>query len=174
MWEKCGKVYIFPTLMKIMVNFWDEQTETMPREDLEELQLKRMKGMIKRIYDKIPYFHGKYEELGLTPDDIQQLDDIQKFPVSVKDDFRANYPFGLFAEPRGNIVRLHAWSGTTGKSIVGGYTKHDVDEVFAEVCARSLATCGVTNEDIIQNAYGYGLFTGGLGIHFGAENWELP
>ena len=141
----------------------------MSREEIEAIQLKNAKGMIKRCYDKIGWFKKQYNEKGLTPDDMKELDDLAKFPLVEKNDLRDNYPFGLFAEPLNNVIRIHASSGTTGKPILGGYTKHDVYNVFAEVNARSLAACDVVKGDIIQNAYGYGLFTGGLGIHYGGE-----
>lgn len=152
-----------------MVNYWVKDIETMDRKALEDLQLKRTKGMIKRTYDNIPYFKKKYSDLGLSPDSIQTLDDLKKFPVATKEDLRLNYPFGLFAEPMEKVVRVHASSGTTGKPIVAGYTKNDVNDIFAEVIARSLFACGVKPGDILQNCYGYGLFTGGLGIHHGCE-----
>jgi phenylacetate-CoA ligase len=152
-----------------MTNYWRKDIECMPRADLDALKLKRAQGMIKRAYDKIPFFKKKYSEKGLSPEDLKTLADLTKFPMAVKDDLRDNYPFGLFAEPMENVIRLHASSGTTGKPIVGGYTRYDVNDVFAECNARCLVACGLTSKDIIQNGYGYGLFTGGLGIHFGAE-----
>jgi phenylacetate-CoA ligase len=152
-----------------MTNYWRKDIETMPRQELDELKLKRAQGMIKRAYDKIPFFKKKYSEKGLTPEDLKSLSDLIKFPFVEKNDLRDNYPFGLFAEPMENVIRIHASSGTTGKPILGGYTRHDVFDVFAEVNARSLVAGGLTSKDIIQNGYGYGLFTGGLGIHFGAE-----
>jgi phenylacetate-CoA ligase len=152
-----------------LTNYWKKDIETMTREDLDALQLKLAKGMLKRSYDNIPFFKKAYDEKGVKPEDFQKREDISKFPMVSKLDLRDNYPFGLFAEPMKNVIRLHASSGTTGKPIVGGYTKHDVYDVFGEVNARSLVACGLTSDDIIQNAYGYGLFTGGLGIHYGGE-----
>ncbi|MHA1339494.1 MAG: phenylacetate--CoA ligase family protein [Promethearchaeota archaeon] len=152
-----------------MVEYWKKDIECMSREDLEKLQYKLAKGMLKRVYEKIQWFKKKYDEKGVSPDDFKELDDLTKFPLVHKDDLRDNYPFGLFAEPLINVIRIHASSGTTGKPILGGYTKHDVYDVFAEVNARSLVCCDVTKNDIIQNAYGYGLFTGGLGVHYGGE-----
>ncbi len=152
-----------------MVNYWKEDIETMPRDELEQIQFKLAKGMIKRAYDKIKPLKERYSEAGLTPDDMKDLDDLAKFPLTQKDDLRDNYPFGLWAGKKEDAIRVHASSGTTGKPIVCGYNRHDVYDVFAEVNARSLVTCGVGENDVIQNAYGYGLFTGGLGIHYGGE-----
>ncbi|MBD3352173.1 MAG: AMP-binding protein [Candidatus Lokiarchaeota archaeon] len=152
-----------------MTTYWQKEIECMPREEIEKLQLKRTKGMLKRAYDRIAWFKKQYDAHGVKPEDFKELDDLSKFPLVQKDDLRDNYPFGLFAEPMENVIRIHASSGTTGKPILGGYTKHDVYDVFAEVNARSLNCCDVTSQDIIQNAYGYGLFTGGLGIHYGGE-----
>lgn len=152
-----------------MTTYFRKDIETMPRKDLEELQLKLAKGMIKRCYDKIPFFKKAYSQKGLSPDSLKTLGDLKKFPLVQKTDLRDNYPFGLFAEPMENVIRIHTSSGTTGKPIVGGYTRHDVFEVFAEVNARCLAACGAHKGDVLQNGYGYGLFTGGLGLHFGGE-----
>lgn len=152
-----------------MTTYWRKDIECMDRAELEKLQLKRAQGMLKRCYDKIPFFKKSYSAKGLTPEDMKTLDDLQKFPLTIKTDLRDNYPFGLFAEPMTNVIRLHASSGTTGKPIVGGYTKHDVYDVFAECVARSMVASGVHAGDVLQNGYGYGLFTGGLGLHYGGE-----
>jgi len=142
--------------------------ETMPREDLEPIMLRRLKATLDRVYANVPFYRKKFEENGITPNDIQSLDDLKGLPFTTKEDLRDNYPFGMFAVPMDNVVRIHASSGTTGQPTVVGYTARDIN-TWAEVMARSLAAGGATREDIIHNAYGYGLFTGGLGIHYGAE-----
>jgi len=142
--------------------------ETMPREDLETIILRRLKATIGRIYSNVPFYRRKLEENGITPDDIRSLEDLQRIPFTTKEDLRDNYPYGMFAVPMDNVVRIHASSGTTGQPTVVGYTARDVN-TWAELMARSLAAGGATREDIIHNAYGYGLFTGGLGVHYGAE-----
>lgn len=140
----------------------------LPLEQLRSIQLSRLKYIVKRAYDNVQLFRKRMDERGLTPEDIQSLDDITKLPFTVKNDLRDNYPFGLFASPLQEIVRFHASSGTTGKPIVVAYTKEDIDD-WATAMLRSFAACGVHSGDIVQNAYGYGLFTGGLGAHYGAE-----
>ena len=142
--------------------------ETMPREDLEAIILRRLKTTIDRIYANVPFYRKKFEENGITPNDIQSLEDLKRIPFTTKEDLRDNYTFGMFAVPMDNVVRIHVSSGTTGKPTVVGYTARDIN-TWAELMARSLAAGGATREDIIHNAYGYGLFTGGLGIHYGAE-----
>jgi phenylacetate-CoA ligase len=142
--------------------------ETMPREDLEAIILRRLKATIDRVFANVPFYHKKFKENNLTPNDIKSLEDLKRIPFTVKEDLRDNYPFGMFAVPMDNVVRIHASSGTTGKPTVVGYTARDVN-TWAELMARSLAAGGATRGDIIHNAYGYGLFTGGLGIHYGAE-----
>jgi phenylacetate-CoA ligase len=142
--------------------------ETMPREDLEPIMLRRLKATVDRVYANVPFYRRKFEESNITPNDIQSLDDLQRIPFTTKEDLRDNYPYGMFAMPMDNVVRIHASSGTTGQPTVVGYTARDVN-TWAELMARSLAAGGATREDIIHNAYGYGLFTGGLGIHYGAE-----
>ncbi len=144
------------------------ERETLPREDLEALQLRRLKDVCARVYANVPFYRRRFEERGLSPEDIKSLDDIALLPFTEKQDLRNNYPFGLFAVPRETIVRLHASSGTTGKSTVVGYTRRDL-ETWAELMARCLAMAGATANDVIHVAYGYGLFTGGLGAHFGGE-----
>jgi len=139
-----------------------------PRPELEQLQLQRMRAIVARAYERVPLFHSRLKDRGLVPDDIRSLGDVAKLPFTVKTDLRDTYPFGLFASPMQEIVRLHASSGTTGKPIVVAYTNADVD-VWSSVMARSFAACGLHEGDIVQNAYGYGLFTGGLGAHYGAE-----
>lgn len=140
----------------------------LPVEQLRQLQLQRLKKVVKRAYDNVKLTHDRMEEANVTPDDIKTLDDIRKLPFFVKADLRDTYPKGLFACPDEEIVRLHASSGTTGKPIVVAYTRNDL-KVWTETMARSLAAVGIGNKDIVQNSYGYGLFTGGLGAHYGAE-----
>jgi phenylacetate-CoA ligase len=147
--------------------FWNKEIETLPKEKLRELQLKRIKEVVKYAYEHIPYYQKKFKEVGLNPEDIRTLEDIKYIPFTSKADLREVYPFGMFAVSLSEIVEIHSSSGTTGKPVVIGYTKEDI-EVWKEVMARSLSMIGVTNKDIIQIAYGYGLFTGGLGFHYGA------
>jgi phenylacetate-CoA ligase len=147
--------------------FWNKEIETLPKEKLRELQLKRIKEVVKYAYEHIPYYQKKFKEAGLNPEDIRTLEDIKYIPFTSKADLREVYPFGMLAVSLSEIVEIHSSSGTTGKPVVIGYTKEDI-EVWKEVMARSLSMIGVTNKDIIQIAYGYGLFTGGLGFHYGA------
>ena len=140
----------------------------LPLEELHDLQLQRFKTMVQRAYNHVALFRKRMDDAGLEPTDVRSLDDITKLPFMVKTDLRDTYPFGLFASPMKDIVRLHASTGTTGKPIVVAYTKEDI-EVWSNVMMRSFAACGLHAGDVIQNAYGYGLFTGGLGAHYGAE-----
>ncbi|HUJ11685.1 MAG TPA: phenylacetate--CoA ligase [Verrucomicrobiae bacterium] len=140
----------------------------MPLTELRATQLSRLQRMVGRGYDNVPLFRKRLDERGLKPADIRSLDDVRRLPFTVKTDLRDTYPYGLFASPMKDIVRLHASSGTTGKPIVVAYTQDDI-RVWTETMMRSLAACGLHDGDIIQNAYGYGLFTGGLGAHYGAE-----
>lgn len=142
--------------------------ETMPREGLEAIQLRRLQTTLDRIYATVPFYKKSFDKAGITPEDIQSLDDLRRIPFTTKQDLRDNYPYDMFAVPMEQVVRIHASSGTTGKPTVVGYTKRDVD-TWAELMARSLAAAGGTSGDIIHNAFGYGLFTGGLGAHYGAE-----
>ena len=135
---------------------------------LRELQLARLQRIVRHAYDHVPLFRGRMEERGLAPGDIRSLADLGKLPFMMKSDLRDTYPYGLFAVPMSEVVRLHASSGTTGKPIVVGYTWRDL-EVWMEVMKRAFASCGLSREDVIQVSYGYGLFTGGLGAHYGAE-----
>ncbi len=144
------------------------ELEKMPRAELEKLQLERLQEKVRYVYEKVPFYRRAFKEKGVTPDDIQTLADIRKLPFTIKLDFRDNYPYGLIAVPPEDIVRIHSSSGTTGKPIIAPYTRGDVD-TWSEIMARTLATSGVTKDDVLQNAYGYGLFTGGLGFHYGAE-----
>ncbi|NTU96302.1 MAG: phenylacetate--CoA ligase [Chlorobiaceae bacterium] len=147
---------------------WNEHYECMERESLLELQGTRLKEMVERVYFSVPFYRARLQEKGIEPGDIRSIDDLKILPFTTKQDLRDNYPFSLFAKPQQDIVRLHASSGTTGKSTVVGYTHNDI-MMWSEVVARSLAMIGATRDDIIQVAYGYGLFTGGLGLHYGAE-----
>ncbi len=140
----------------------------LPLPRLRELQLERLRWIVQRTYDHVPLFRDRMRERGLTPADIRSLDDIVRLPFTTKSDLRDTYPFGLFASPLSEIVRFHASSGTTGKPIVVAYTQEDIHD-WSQVMLRSFAACGLHRGDIIQNAYGYGLFTGGLGAHYGAE-----
>ncbi|MHA1681894.1 MAG: phenylacetate--CoA ligase family protein [Promethearchaeota archaeon] len=151
------------------VHYWNEKIETAPRAEIEEIQTRRFKELLNRCYTKVQAYKKKFSENGVTPDDFKTLADVTKFPLTVKNDLRDNYPFGMFAEPLDKIVRIHASSGTTGKPTVVGYTEHDIWDVWTEVMARTCMCAGMSGKDILQNAYGYGLFTGGLGFHYGAE-----
>ncbi len=147
---------------------FDIEYETMPREALAAIQLRRLQTTVERVYATVPFYRKKYDEAGVKPSDIKSLDDIQRLPFTTKQDLRDNYPFGMFATPMDNVVRIHASSGTTGKPTVVGYTARDIS-TWAGLMARALAAGGANRGDIIHNAYGYGLFTGGLGAHYGAE-----
>jgi phenylacetate-CoA ligase len=147
---------------------YNEKFETMPREALEAIQVRRLQATAARVYNTVPFYRKRFDEMGLKPDHIRTLDDLRKLPFTDKDDLRDNYPFGMFAVPMDNVVRIHASSGTTGKPTVVGYTARDV-QTWSELMARTLVAAGATKNDIVHNAYGYGLFTGGLGFHYGAE-----
>lgn len=147
---------------------WDREYETMPRPKLEKLQLERLQRTVERCYNRVPFYKEKMDQLGVHPNDINSLKDVSKLPFTTKYDLRENYPFKMFAEPMNQIVRLHASSGTTGKPVVAAYTAKDLD-TWGELMARVYTAGGITNTDIVHNAYGYGLFTGGLGFHYGAE-----
>ena len=148
--------------------YWNKSYECMPREKLQELQLERLKRMVNRIYHDVPFYRNKFQEKGLMPEDVKSLEDLQKLPFTTKVDLRDNYPYGLFTVPLEQIVRIHASSGTTGKPTVVGYTRNDIS-MWSELMARCLVAVGAGPHSVIQNAYGYGLFTGGLGVHYGAE-----
>ena len=148
--------------------YWDQEKECMSRESLEELQLRRLKETVFRVYTFVPAYKAKMDEKGIKPDDINSLDDLKHLPFTTKQDLRDNYPFGLFALPMSEVVRIHSSSGTTGKPTVVGYSKRDLD-IWSELMARALFSAGATKRSVIQNSYGYGLFTGGLGVHYGAE-----
>ncbi len=142
--------------------------ETMPREGLEAVQLSRLKATLEKVYSTVPFYKTSFDAAGIKPDDIKTLDDLKRLPFTYKQDLRDNYPYNMFAVPMDNVVRIHASSGTTGKPTVVGYTQRDIN-TWAELMARSFSAAGATPSDIIHNAYGYGLFTGGLGAHYGAE-----
>lgn len=142
--------------------------DTLPRPELEQLQLERLRSTIRRVTETVPFYRDKLRASGIAADDIRSLADVRRLPFTTKQDLRDHYPFGLFAVPMADVARIHASSGTTGKMTVVGYTKGDI-ETWAEICARSLMCAGVARGDIVHNAYGYGLFTGGLGVHYGAE-----
>jgi phenylacetate-CoA ligase len=145
-----------------------EAIETASRDEIQALQLQRLRQTLKHAYDNVPHYRKAFDEKGVHPDDLRQLSDLAKFPFTTKKDLRDNYPFGLFAVPREKVSRIHASSGTTGKPTVVGYTKNDID-TWATLVARSIRAAGGRAGDIVHVAYGYGLFTGGLGAHYGAE-----
>ena len=146
----------------------DIEFETLPREALEAIQLRRLRATLERVCATVPFYRRKFQDAGVAPNDIKSLDDLRRLPFTTKQDLRDNYPFGMFAVPMDNVVRIHASSGTTGKPTVVGYTARDI-EMWSGLMARALSAGGATRGDIIHNAYGYGLFTGGLGVHYGAE-----
>ncbi len=147
---------------------WNETKECMSRDEMEFLQSKRLVKTVDRVYHNVEFYRKKMQQLGIEPGDIKGIEDLHKLPFTTKNDLRDTYPFGLFAAPQSEIIRIHASSGTTGKATVVGYTRRDLD-IWSECVARALSQAGVTRGDIIQVAYGYGLFTGGLGAHGGAE-----
>jgi phenylacetate-CoA ligase len=147
---------------------YDVAQETLPRDELEALQLRRLRQLVDKVYYNVPFYRKKFDELGVRPEHIRTLADVRHLPFTEKQDLRNNYPFGLFAVPRDNVVRVHASSGTTGKATVVGYTARDVHN-WADHMARSFMCAGGSRRDIVHNAYGYGLFTGGLGMHYGVE-----
>lgn len=148
---------------------WNEARECMSRDELSVLQGKRLVKQVNYVYHNVEYYRKKMQSAGLEPGDIRGLEDLEKLPFTTKDDLRDTYPFGMFAAPQSEIVRVHASSGTTGKATVVGYTRHDI-EIWQECVSRALTQCGIGRDDIVQVAYGYGLFTGGLGAHYGVEN----
>ena len=147
---------------------WNEAKECMSRDELTSLQSARLVKLVDYVYHNVEFYRKKMQALGMLPGDIKSIEDVVKLPFTTKDDLRDNYPFGLFAVPQSEICRVHASSGTTGKATVVGYTRRDID-VWAECVARCFSMAGLSRHDIIQIAYGYGLFTGGLGAHYGAE-----
>jgi phenylacetate-CoA ligase len=157
-----------PALREPAVAMFDPAIETMPRPQLAALQFERLRKIVERAYRDVPHYRRTFDEAGVKPGDLTSLADLAKFPFTKKTDLRDNYPFGMFAVPRAQMPRIHASSGTTGKPTVVGYTRADLD-VWADLMARSMVGAGVSPDDIVHNAYGYGLFTGGLGAHYGAE-----
>ncbi|HIJ87468.1 MAG TPA: phenylacetate--CoA ligase [Desulfuromonadales bacterium] len=148
--------------------YFNEEFETLPRPALEALQLKRLQAVLERVYAHVPFYRDTFNAAGIKPGDVKSLGDLERLPFTTKQNMRDSYPYGLFAVPMEEIVRIHASSGTTGKPTVVGYTRKDID-VWSELMARSFVSAGAGKGDIIHNAYGYGLFTGGLGAHYGAE-----
>ena len=147
---------------------WNEEAECISQDEKEELQLKRLQEVVKRAYENVPFYKKRFDDNNIKPEDIKTLKDIEKLPLTTKDDLREAYPFGMFAVPRREIVEVHTSSGTTGKPTVSGYTKKDI-KIWSEVMARGLTMFGATEDDVIQNTHGYGLFTGGFGVHYGAQ-----
>ena len=147
---------------------YNEEYETMPRAALEAIQLKRLQTTVARVYNTVPFYKKRFDEVGVKVDDVNSLDDLRRLPFTYKDNLRDSYPFGMFTVPMDDVVRIHASSGTTGKPTVVGYTARDI-QTWSELMARTLMAGGATRGDMIHNAYGYGLFTGGLGFHYGAE-----
>ncbi len=147
---------------------YNEEYETMPREALEAIQLRRLQTTVTRVYNTVPFYKKRFDEVGVKVDDVSSLDDLRMLPFTYKDNLRDSYPFGMFTVPMDDVVRIHVSSGTTGKPTVVGYTARDI-QTWSELMARTLMAGGATRGDMIHNAYGYGLFTGGLGFHYGAE-----
>jgi len=135
---------------------------------MEEIQLERLKWTTNRVYSKVPHYREKFDKLGIIPENIKSLEDLKHLPFTTKEDLRSNYPFGLFAVPRKEVVRVHASSGTTGRPVVVGYTGNDLN-TWTDLTARMVTMAGVTSEDVAQVAFNYGLFTGGFGLHYGLE-----
>ena len=151
-----------------MAKYYNESIETASRDKLAAIQSERLVKTVKRVYDNVPAYREKMDDIGLKPEDIKSVDDLSKLPFTYKQDLRDNYPYGLFACPMRDVVRIHASSGTTGKQTVVGYTENDLD-MWAECAARAIVAAGGTPDDIVHVSYGYGLFTGGLGLHAGAQ-----
>src|SRR6202035_5476495 len=148
-----------------------DEAERASRDEIMALQTRRLAATLMRVYDNVAHYRQAFDKAGVHPKDFRQLSDLRNFPFTVKTDLRDNYPFNMFAVPREQLVRIHASSGTTGKPIVVGYTRADID-MWSDLMARSIRAAGGRRGMILQNAYGYGLFTGGLGAHYGAE--RLP
>jgi phenylacetate-CoA ligase len=147
---------------------WNLKYECMDRKELEKIQLKRLKLTVEKVYNRLPFYRRKLDEAGVKPDQIRSLEDLKRLPFTTKEELREGYPFGLFTAPLEKIVEVHISSGTTGKPVVDGYTSGDI-KIWSEVMARALTSAGTTSRDVVHNAYGYGLFTGGIGIHYGAH-----
>jgi len=150
------------------VSIWEKQAETMPRDELERLQFERLQSTLKSVYERVSFYQNAFRDQGILPEDIRTFSDLAQLPFTTKDDLREDYPYGLFAVPLSDVVRIHSSSGTTGRPTVVGYTQHDLD-TWTELIARVLTAGGVSQQDIVQVSFGYGLFTGGFGLHYGAE-----
>ncbi len=148
--------------------YWQPECECMDREELQQLQLERLESTLNRVYRNVPFYRKKFDEIGFNPDDLRTLDDLRKLPFTTKNDLRDNYPYGLFAVPLREVVRVHASSGTTGMSTVVGYSRNDI-KTWSNLVARILTAGGITKDDVIQISFNYGLFTGAFGLHYGAE-----
>ena len=151
-----------------MENYWNKEIECMSREDMKKLQDERLVAQVKHVYENVPYYKRLMDEKGVTPDDIKSTDDLHKLPFLTKSDLREAYPYGLLAKPLADCVRIHSTSGTTGKRVVAFYTQHDID-IWDDCCARAITAAGGTKEDVCHIAYGFGLFTGGAGLHGGSH-----
>jgi phenylacetate-CoA ligase len=154
--------------LEVIMEIWDREHECMPREELEQLQLERLQATLHRTYKNVTCYRNKFNDAGIDPDDIQSLNDLERLPFTVKDDLRLNYPYGMFAVPLREVVRIHSSSGTTGKPTVVGYTRNDI-KTWSNLMARLHTAAGVTSDDVVQIAFGYGMFTGAFGHHYGAE-----
>jgi phenylacetate-CoA ligase len=150
------------------MQIWDPTYECMSREDIEQLQLERLQATLNRVYKSVTCYRNKFTEQGIVPEDVQSLADLAKLPFTTKEDLRLNYPYGMFAVPLREVVRIHSSSGTTGKPTVVGYTKQDI-KVWANLVGRFMTAAGVTHDDVVQIAFGYGMFTGAFGLHYGSE-----
>ncbi len=148
--------------------YWEPDKECMNRDELEQLQIERLQSTLNRVYAHVPFYRKKFDAMGVLPEDVGSLSDLARLPFTTKDDVRGNYPYGLFAVPLRDVVRIHASSGATGTAAVVGYTRNDI-KTWSNLAARVLTAGGVTKDDVVQISFGYGLFTGGLGIHYGAE-----
>ncbi len=154
--------------MKLPINIWDRNAECLPREELRQLQLQNLQNTLSLVATKVPCYQAKFKDSGFHPGDLKTLDDLKHLPFTTKEDLRVNYPYGMFAVPMREVVRIHSSSGTTGKPTVVGYTKDDIN-TWTELVARFMTAAGVTEEDIVHIAFGYGLFTGAFGLHYGSE-----
>jgi len=150
------------------MKIWEPLYECMPREEIEQLQLERLQATLNRVYRSVTCYRKKFDEAGIVPEDIRSLDDLSRLPFTTKEDLRLNYPYGMFAVPLREVIRIHSSSGTTGKPTVVGYTKNDI-KTWSNLVARFMTAAGVTHDDVVQIAFGYGMFTGAFGLHYGAE-----
>lgn len=150
------------------MKIWEPLYECMPREEMEQLQLERLQATLNRVYRSVTCYRKKFDQAGIVPEDIRSLDDLSKLPFTTKEDLRLNYPYGMFAVPLREVVRIHSSSGTTGKPTVVGYTKNDI-KTWSNLVARFMTAAGVTHDDVVQIAFGYGMFTGAFGLHYGSE-----